>query len=159
MEKKTDLWTEKANLATLMFVVLGLVYPYQIINRFLVFSSYLIKELELGFTSFGFFIVLVFWFKTVNLFESHPRLEMLYIKTLNILPWIFLSFSLIHQFIRLYYHLLPNIGVTRTVLLLEGFYVLAVFLFGLAFYRIDLFAKINLVRMLSKRREDRSYRP
>jgi len=159
MEKKTDLWTEKANLATLMFVVLGLVYLYQIINRFLVFSSYLIKELELGFTSFGFFIVLVFWFKTVNLFESHPRLEMLYIKTLNILPWIFLSFSLIHQFIRLYYHLLPNIGVTRTVLLLEGFYVLAVFLFGLAFYRIDLFAKINLVRMLSKRREDRSYRP
>ena len=155
MEKKTDLWTEKANLATLMFVVLGLVYLYQIINRFLVFSSYLIKELELGFTSFGFFIVLVFWFKTVNLFELHPRLEMLYIKTLNILPWIFLSFSLILQFIRLNYHVIPEYGVTRLVLLIEGFNVLLVFLFGLAFYRIDIFAKINLVRMLSKRREDR----
>lgn len=155
MEETIDIWWEKANLATMMFFALTLI-PINIARR--VYGeppNLIVLAVDLLHILFGFFIITSFWFKTVNLFESHPRLKIIFNRTLNILPWTFLSFSLIHQFIRLYYHILPNIGVTRTVLLLEGSYVLGVFLFGLAFYRIDLFAKINLVRMLSKRREDR----
>lgn len=134
--KKLDVWYKKRNLTFLMYGAIGIIYVHYVSDRVYGSPSIMVKEGELIFSGLGLLIAIFFWAKTLEIFESPPNLKKYVEKTLMALPWIYLLLSLVIQIYRLYDQILPDFGITNTVILVEGFRVLLVILFGFWFYII-----------------------